>query len=74
MSIIASIRTPFQSTTAAITLKNNAAVSQNYVRNLLDVDELNPQTGDTLVYDHNTHKYIVQPPDFEDAVLDGGTF
>jgi len=69
MAIVAVIKQPLQPTTSAITLKNQAVVSQNYVRNLLDVTEENPQTGDTLVYDKTIQKYNVQAPS-----LDGGTF
>lgn len=71
---VAVIKQPLQPTTAAITLKNQAAVSQNYVRNLLDVIEEDPQTGDTLVYNAAIQKYNVQPPDFNNVSLDGGTF
>lgn len=49
-------------------LKNNV-VSQNYIHTLLDVVEVEPTTGSTLVYNAITHKYEVKP---YSGGLDGG--
>jgi uncharacterized protein YabN with tetrapyrrole methylase and pyrophosphatase domain len=58
-----------------ITLKNNiASLNQSYVHSLLDVVEINPQDGYTLVYNANTHKYVVGPIQVPDVPLDGGSF
>jgi hypothetical protein len=58
-----------------IVLKNNIpGISQNYLHNLLDVVERNPQEGDTLVYNATTDKYEVKTPEFVNVDLDGGTF
>jgi hypothetical protein len=51
-------------------LKNNV-VSQNYIHTLLDVVEIEPTTGSTLVYNAVTHKYEVKP---YSGGLDGGDF
>jgi hypothetical protein len=64
-----------QSDNPPIVLKNNiSAISQNYIHNLLDVVETNPQTGDTLVYNSVTNKYEVKPVNVSAADIDGGTF
>jgi len=57
----------------AISLKNSG-ISQNYVHNLLDVVEISPQNGDTLVYNANTHKYDVAPVQVTVLSIDGGSF
>lgn len=58
-----------------IVLKNNVpGISQNYLHNLLDVVETNPQQGYTLVYNSTTDKYEVKAPEFINVDLDGGTF
>jgi len=56
-------------------LKNNgASLTQNYVHNLFDVVENNPQDGYTLVYNANTHKYEVKSINVTVGSIDGGTF
>jgi len=62
-------------TNPPVVLKNNIpGINQNYLHNLLDVVERNPQEGDTLVYNATTDKYEVKPPEFVNVDLDGGTF
>lgn len=62
-------------TNPPLSLKNNgASITQNYIHNLFDVVENNPQDGYTLVYNANTHKYEVKAITITDASLDGGTF
>lgn len=59
----------------AISLKNNSAsISQNFVHNLLDVVEANPADGDTLIYNANTHKYVVSQIQVSVLSIDGGSF
>jgi hypothetical protein len=55
---------------APVQLKNNV-VGQNYIHSLLDVVEIQPETGSTLVYNAETHKYEVKP---YSGGLDGGDF
>lgn len=56
-------------------LKNNLpGLSQSYVHSLLDVSEVNPQTGDTLQYNSETRKYEVKPLPTGTIGLDGGGF
>ena len=61
-----------------IALKNNvSSLNQNYLHNLLDVDQVtsaHPADGDTLVYNANTGKYDVAPISIQNASLDGGSF
>ena len=58
-----------------IDLKNNgAALTQNYVHNLFDVVENDPQDGQTLVYNANTHKYEVKNVSISITNIDGGNF
>ena len=60
---------------STITLKNNVpSVSQNYVHKLLDVVEVNPANGYTLLYNETLKKYVVGPVVAPDLNLDGGTF
>lgn len=60
---------------APLSLKNNtASLSQNYIHNLLDVIEDQPQDGYTLVYNATLDKYEVKPVVIIAASLDGGTF
>jgi hypothetical protein len=62
-------------TNPPLDLKNNgASLTQNYVHNLFDVVENNPQDGNTLVYNANTHKYEVKSISLSVASIDGGTF
>ena len=76
-NIIVANTAPITSTQSmpAIALKNNVTgVAQAYVHNLLDVIEVNPEDGATLVYNANIDKYEVKPPEFTNASLDGGAF
>jgi endonuclease YncB( thermonuclease family) len=58
-----------------IELRNNAQnLSQNYLEKLFDVDANGVVDGDTLVYNANTHKYVVQPITIGSALIDGGIF
>ena len=58
-----------------IDLKNNgASLTQNYVHNLFDVVENDPQDGYTLVYNANTNKYEVKSINITVGSIDGGTF
>lgn len=62
-------------TNPPVVLKNNIpGINQNYLHNLLDVVERNPQEGDTLVYNATTDKYEVKPVNISVADIDGGTF
>lgn len=59
----------------AISIKNNgASLNQNYLHNLLDVVENNPQDGYSLVYNATIDKYEVKPIIINDVSVDGGTF
>jgi len=49
-------------------------ISQNYVHNLLDVVESNPDNGSTLVYNSTTNKYDVKILPVTVVNIDGGTF
>lgn len=76
-NIIVANTAPITSTQSmpAISLKNNVTgVAQAYIHNLLDVVEVNPQDGDTLVYNATTDKYEVKPIEIVNASLDGGAF
>ena len=53
---------------APVELKNNV-VGQNYIHSLLDVVEISPETGSTLMYNAQTRKYEVRP---FSGNLDGG--
>jgi len=55
-------------------VNGGASLSQNYVHNLLDVVENRPADGDTLVYNANTHKYVVQQISVSLTAIDGGSF
>jgi hypothetical protein len=55
-------------------VNGGASLSQNYVHNLLDVVEDHPADGYTLVYNANTHKYVVQQISISVTTIDGGTF
>lgn len=44
--------------------------SQNYLAGLLDVDAIDPDNNETLVYDAASGKYVIK----ELPVLNGGTF
>ena len=58
-----------------IVLKNNpSSVSQNYLSHLLDVVADHPVDGDTVIYNANTGKYDIAPPNFSSVTIDGGTF
>jgi len=57
-----------------IELKNNlAGVSQNYFAKLSDVDATHVADGDTIIYNANTNKYVVQPLTISGSI-DGGSF
>jgi hypothetical protein len=76
-NIVAVVKNPFSVTNQStpVTLKNNSAsVNQNYLSHLLDVDATSVVDGDTLVYNANTGKYDVAPPNLGSAIVDGGTF
>jgi hypothetical protein len=53
---------------APVELRNNV-VGQNYIHSLLDVIEVAPQDGSTLMYNAQTRKYEVRP---FSGNLDGG--
>jgi hypothetical protein len=58
-----------------ISLKNNVTgAGQNYIHNILDVIEGQPQDGYTLVYNATLDKYEVKAAVISAASLDGGTF
>lgn len=63
-----------QSTTP-VTIQTNLS-SSNRLDGLADVVEQSPQSGDTLVYDSSTDRYIVTRLSLDNVVgdLDGGTF
>lgn len=62
--------------TQPVTLKSTAR-TVNYLNNLLDVQEVAPQDGFTLVYNSATDKYEVKQlssSEINITSLDGGTF
>lgn len=63
-------------TTTPVTLVTSAAASSNRLDNLVDVEEISPANGSTLVYRATDDKYVVQPLTFENVTgnLDGGSF
>jgi hypothetical protein len=75
-TITAVIKNPFTGVSGSpVSLKNNlASVSQNYIHNLLDVVEINPVDGATLVYNATTDKYEVKQITVSATSLDGGSF
>ena len=67
-----------QSTTP-VTIQTQLAAggsAVNRLDQLSDVTEISPSTGDTLVYNATTDKYVVSSLSFDNVTgdLDGGTF
>ena len=62
-------------TTTPVTIQTNIS-STNRLDSLADVVELSPQSGDTLVYDSSTDRYVVTKLSLQNVTgnLDGGTF
>ena len=60
-----------------ITIKNQFREYQiNSIEDLPDVDEVDVDSGSTIVYNANTNKYEVKPLDITNVVgiIDGGEF
>ena len=58
-----------------VELKNNmTGINQLYIHNLLDVVEINPANGYSLVYNTDNHKYEVGPISLGNSPIDGGVF
>jgi hypothetical protein len=62
--------------TAPVTLVSSAAASANRLDALVDVEEVSPTNGSTLVYRSSDDKYVVQQLSLENVsgALDGGSF
>lgn len=61
----------------ALTIKNQLREYQiNSIEDLPDVDEVNVDSGSTIVYNANTNKYEVKPLNTTDltGIIDGGEF
>lgn len=65
------------STVNPLTIKNQLREYQiNSIEDLPDVDEVNVESGSTIVYNANTSKYEVKPLDITNVtgIIDGGEF
>lgn len=76
-NLIVANTVPLTTTQSAptLTLKGGvASLTQNFVHNLYDVVEVNPQDGATLIYNSVTNKYEVKELPISTYNLDGGVF
>ena len=67
----------FLQPSAPLTIKNQRREYQiNSIQDLPDVDEVDVESGATIVYNADTNKYEVKPLDISDVtgIIDGGEF